>query len=200
MNATEKFYLPVFDGILEMFNSFTGHQQSPKTHAALQKTALTPIFQHPRVSNITKTGTGIIKTVTGCWRRTDGRMTTRRSSSSGNRHLSADRPTKRSVDLPVTGLAKSRNCHRIVVLGAPRVGKTNILRRFLGEEYEEHYVPTIEDFYTKLFHIGGEAYQIDLLDAAGERDFPAKRRLSILTGKDSGMHGENESLFYFISI
>uniref|UniRef100_A0A3Q3AL99 RASD family member 2a n=1 Tax=Kryptolebias marmoratus TaxID=37003 RepID=A0A3Q3AL99_KRYMA len=77
---------------------------------------------------------------------------------------------------------ETENCHRVVVLGAPRVGKTNILRRFLGEEYEEHYEPTVEDFYRKLFYIGGEAYQVDLLDAAQERGFPAKRRLSILTG------------------
>uniref|UniRef100_A0A3Q3IEV6 Uncharacterized protein n=1 Tax=Monopterus albus TaxID=43700 RepID=A0A3Q3IEV6_MONAL len=79
-------------------------------------------------------------------------------------------------------MCNPRNCHRIVVLGAPKVGKTNILRRFLGKEFEEHYEPTTEDFHRKLFYICGEAYQIDLLDAAGERDFPAKRRLSILTG------------------
>uniref|UniRef100_A0A3Q4B963 Uncharacterized protein n=1 Tax=Mola mola TaxID=94237 RepID=A0A3Q4B963_MOLML len=75
-----------------------------------------------------------------------------------------------------------RNCHRVVVLGAPKVGKTNILRRFLGREFEENYEPTTEDFHRKLFHIGGEAFQMDLLDAAGERNYPAKRRLSILTG------------------
>uniref|UniRef100_A0A3Q3SUJ8 RASD family member 2a n=1 Tax=Mastacembelus armatus TaxID=205130 RepID=A0A3Q3SUJ8_9TELE len=74
------------------------------------------------------------------------------------------------------------NCQRIVVLGAPKVGKTNILRRFLGNDFEEHYEPTTEEFHRKLFHICGEAYQLDLLDAASERDFPAKRRLSILTG------------------
>uniref|UniRef100_A0A672IRX0 RASD family member 2 n=1 Tax=Salarias fasciatus TaxID=181472 RepID=A0A672IRX0_SALFA len=78
--------------------------------------------------------------------------------------------------------SRPRNCHRIVVLGAPRVGKTNILRRFLGKEFEEDYEPTTEDFHRKLFHVGGETFQIDLLDAASERDFPAKRRLTILTG------------------
>ncbi|KAM6904716.1 GTP-binding protein Rhes [Xenentodon cancila] len=182
MNATEKFYLPV-DGILEMLNSLTEHLQPPSAHAALQSTSLTPpLFQHAKVSNISKTGVGIIKTVKGCWRRPNRRVVARRSSSSGNRLLSTDLLSKKSVDLPEMGLAKPRNCHRIVVLGAPRVGKSNILRRFLGEEYEEHYEPTIEDFYTKLYHIGGEAYQIDLLDAAAEREFPAKRRLSILTG------------------
>uniref|UniRef100_A0A669B245 RASD family member 2a n=1 Tax=Oreochromis niloticus TaxID=8128 RepID=A0A669B245_ORENI len=147
MNTTEKFYLPV-DGILEMLNSLTGHQQSSITHPDLQSTSLGPV----------------------------------RSSSSGNRQVSADRLPKRSVDLLELRLTKPRNCHRIVVLGAPRVGKTNILRRFMGKDFEESYEPTIEDFHRKLFHIGGEAYQVDLLDAASERDFPAKRRLSILTG------------------
>ncbi|KAM4530037.1 GTP-binding protein Rhes [Odontesthes bonariensis] len=173
MNTTEKFYLPV-DGILELFHSFTGHHQTRTAPPAL------PIFQ--QVPNISKTGMGFIKTVKGCWRPQDKRVVARRSSSSGNRHVSTDRLRKRSADLPKLGQTKPTNCRRIVVLGAPKSGKTNILRRFLGEEFEENYEPTVEDFYRKLFHIEGEAYQVDLLDAASERDFPAKRRLSILTG------------------
>uniref|UniRef100_A0A3B3VGP8 Si:dkey-27j5.5 n=1 Tax=Poecilia latipinna TaxID=48699 RepID=A0A3B3VGP8_9TELE len=74
------------------------------------------------------------------------------------------------------------NCKRIVVLGAPRVGKTAILRRYLRDGFVEEYSPTSEDFLRKLFCIRGETYQIDILDASRERDFPAKRRLSILTG------------------
>ncbi|XP_077427240.1 GTP-binding protein Rhes [Vanacampus margaritifer] len=77
---------------------------------------------------------------------------------------------------------KPQNCKRIVVLGAPRVGKTSILRRYLRDGFVEAYQPTSEDFLRKLFRIRGETYQIDILDASGERDFPAKRRLSILTG------------------
>ncbi|XP_060716538.1 GTP-binding protein Rhes [Tachysurus vachellii] len=77
---------------------------------------------------------------------------------------------------------KPQNCRRLVVLGAPRVGKTAILRRFLRDGFNEQYEPTREDFHRKVYSIRGETYQIDILDAAGERDFPAKRRLSILTG------------------
>uniref|UniRef100_UPI0037E74DF5 GTP-binding protein Rhes n=1 Tax=Semicossyphus pulcher TaxID=241346 RepID=UPI0037E74DF5 len=182
MNTTEKFYLPV-DGIFEMFNSLTGlHHQSSITHAVLQSAAHTPVTQHSKVSNISKAGMGIIKTVRGHWRQQGSRVVTSRSSSSGNRQVSTDRLPKRSVDLLELGLTKPRNCHRIVVLGAPKVGKTNIIQRFLGQEFEEEYEPTIEDFHRKLFHINGEAYQVDLLDATSERNFPAKRRLSILTG------------------
>uniref|UniRef100_A0A4W5JKH4 Si:dkey-27j5.5 n=1 Tax=Hucho hucho TaxID=62062 RepID=A0A4W5JKH4_9TELE len=75
-----------------------------------------------------------------------------------------------------------QNCKRIVVLGAPRVGKTSILRRYLWDGFTEEYQPTSEDFLRKMFHIRGETYQIDVLDASGERSYPAKRRLSILTG------------------
>ncbi|XP_054464175.1 GTP-binding protein Rhes [Anoplopoma fimbria] len=182
VNATEKIYLPV-GGILEMFNSLTGHHEPDITQSVLQRAPLTPVPQHPRVSNISKTSMGIIKTVKGRLKQQDQKVASpSRSSSSGNRQVSTDRLPKRSVDLLELGLAKRRNCLRIVVLGAPKVGKTNILRGFLGKDFEEHYEPTTEDFHRKLFHIGGEAYQIDLLDAASERDFPAKRRLSILTG------------------
>uniref|UniRef100_A0A3Q3LVY0 Si:dkey-27j5.5 n=1 Tax=Mastacembelus armatus TaxID=205130 RepID=A0A3Q3LVY0_9TELE len=79
-------------------------------------------------------------------------------------------------------LRHPQNCKRIVVLGAPRVGKTSILRRYLRDGFVEEYNPTSEDFLRKLFRIRGETYQIDILDASRERDFPAKRRLSILTG------------------
>lgn len=168
MNATEKLYLPV-DGILEMFSTLC-QPGIPVLQSAPQT---------PKVSNISKAGMGIIKTVKGRWRQQDKKVAASRSSSS----VSTDRLPKRSVDLLELGLTKPRNCHRVVVLGAPKVGKTNILHRFLGQEFEEDYEPTSEDFHRKLFHIGGEAYQVDLLDAASERDFPAKRRLSILTGE-----------------
>lgn len=175
MNATKKFYLPV-DGIFDMFTSLTA--PSAVTHPTAQS-AVAP-QQHPKAPNFSETGMGIIRMVKESWRQP---VAHRSSSSSTGRQLSTERQAKRSVDLLELGLAKPKNCHRIVVLGAARVGKTNILQRFLGNEFEENYAPTTEDFHRKLFHIGGEAYQVDLLDAASERNFPAKRRLSILTGE-----------------
>lgn len=168
MNTTEKFYLSV-DGIFKMLNSLTG--QSPITHAVAQSV----VPQHAIVSSISKTGMGVVRTVKVNWRQQE--KTTDRSSAS------TDRLPKRSVDLLELGLAKPRNCRRVVVLGAPKVGKTNILQRFLGGEFQESYEPTTEDFHRKVFYIRGQAYQIDLLDAPSERSFPAKRRLSILRGK-----------------
>lgn len=167
MNTTEKFYLSV-DGIFKMLNPLTG--QSPLTHPAAQSA----VPQHAVVSSKSKTGTGVVRAVKVNWRQQE--KPADRSSAS------TERLAKRSVDLLELGLAKPRNCHRVVVLGAPKVGKTNILQRFLGGEFEESYEPTTEDFHRKLFHIKGRAYQMDLLEASGERNFPAKRRLSILTG------------------
>ncbi|XP_076000416.1 GTP-binding protein Rhes [Genypterus blacodes] len=153
MNTTEKFYLPV-DGITDTFSSHTAHRHTRMTLKGLQNASKSP----------------------------EKSVAERRSLSSGNRHSSSDLLPRRSVDQLEMSLTKPRNCHRIVVLGAPKVGKTNILQRFLGRDFEEHYEPTTEDFHRKMFYIRGEAYQVDLLDAAKERDFPAKRRLSILTG------------------
>ncbi|KAG7491343.1 hypothetical protein MATL_G00002780 [Megalops atlanticus] len=157
-----------------------------------------------KVSTISKAGMGILKMATSHWRLQEKKARVVRSSSAGNRHPSDRFPCKRS---PLDQLAalvlhgqtcpsplvqepgqdklcstKPQNCRRIVVLGAPRVGKTSILRRFLRDGFEEQYEPTSEDFHRKLYHIRGETYQIDILDASGERAFPAKRRLSILTG------------------
>ncbi|KAJ8371810.1 hypothetical protein AAFF_G00299880 [Aldrovandia affinis] len=160
-----------------------------------------------KVSTISKAGMGILKMATSHWRLQEKKALVVRSSSTGNRHPASDRfPCKRSpldqlAALVLHGHAatcsspqvqepgrekmcptKPQNCRRVVVLGAPRVGKTSILRRFLRDGFEEQYQPTSEDFHRKLYQIRGQTYQIDILDASGERAFPAKRRLSILTG------------------
>ncbi|KAJ8384704.1 hypothetical protein AAFF_G00199100 [Aldrovandia affinis] len=157
-----------------------------------------------KVSAISKAGVGIIKRVTARWRHQEKKTRVARSSSNGNGnpHRSADRflCTRHPLD-PLAALVlhgqaspsplergdkpratKPQNCRRIVVLGAPRAGKTSILRRYLRDGFTEQYEPTSEDFHRKLYQIRGETYQIDILDASEERGFPAKRRLSILTG------------------
>ncbi len=136
------------------------------------------------------------------WTHTESKARVVRSSSTGKRPSSSERKPRRSLyPLSASELHKTKHmryeikndelisvkpshCRRIVVLGAPRVGKTAIIRRFLGDDgFEEQYEPTTEDFHSKLYHIRGERYQLDILDASKERDFPAKRRLSILTGQ-----------------
>ncbi|KAL0993455.1 hypothetical protein UPYG_G00108150 [Umbra pygmaea] len=76
----------------------------------------------------------------------------------------------------------AKNCHRMVILGSKKVGKTAIISRFLNGKVEEQYTPTIEDFHRKFYSIRGDVYQLDILDTSGNHPFPAIRRLSILTG------------------
>ncbi|XP_054460297.1 dexamethasone-induced Ras-related protein 1 [Anoplopoma fimbria] len=142
-----------------------------------------------------KTGLGILKVASSQWKQD-------KKTRSGVRPLStanSSHPCKKSTLDHLAALVlhgqirqqhigeeqaktKPQNCKRIVVLGAPRVGKTSILRRYFRDGFVEDYSPTSEDFLRKLFRIRGETYQIDVLDASRERAFPAKRRLSILTG------------------
>ncbi|KAM7008723.1 GTP-binding protein Rhes [Tautogolabrus adspersus] len=156
--------------------------------------------QHLSSSGI-KAGLGILKVATSQWKqdkKTRSGSAIRQLSSPNISHPCKRSPLDQLAALVLHGQTRQRqigqerqdplcstkpgNCKRIVVLGAPRVGKTSILRRYLRDGFVEDYNPTSEDFLRKLFRIRGETYQIDILDASRERDFPAKRRLSILTG------------------
>ncbi len=149
-----------------------------------------------------KAGLGLLKVVTSQWKqekKTCFGAAIRQLSTSNSIHPCKRSPLDQLAALVLHGHTRQRqigqehrqdhvcstkpqNCKRIVVLGAPRVGKTSILRRYLLDGFVDEYSPTSEDFLRKLFRIRGETYQIDILDASRERDFPAKRRLSILTG------------------
>uniref|UniRef100_A0A8C2BX13 Si:dkey-27j5.5 n=1 Tax=Cyprinus carpio TaxID=7962 RepID=A0A8C2BX13_CYPCA len=182
--------------------------QSVKVAAALQSRTL-PAASSPsvllayknatgfKVSTLSKAGIGILKLATTQLKQQEKKTRVVRTSSLGKAHpasVEKKSPLDQLTALVLHGHArlqplaieshatKPQNCRRIVVLGAPRVGKTSILRRFLRDGFEERYEPTSEDFHRKLYQIRGETYQIDILDASGERSFPAKRRLSILTG------------------
>ena len=94
-------------------------------------------------------------------------------------------PAARPGPLPLMAEAEStppQNCHRLVILGSAKVGKTSIVSRFLCNKYDEKYTPTIEDFHRKIYRIKGETYRLDILDTSGNHPFPAMRRLSLITG------------------
>ncbi|XP_014235545.1 ras-like protein RAS2 isoform X1 [Trichogramma pretiosum] len=70
---------------------------------------------------------------------------------------------------------------RLVVLGGASVGKTAIIRRLLGQGFSDKYRPTVDDLYSRECILGTLTLKVDLLDTAGDQQFPAMRRLSIAT-------------------
>jgi len=70
---------------------------------------------------------------------------------------------------------------RLVLLGGPKVGKSSIVKRFLFNTFAEKYKATVEDLYNKEYDFGSVTLKVDILDTAGDLQFPAMRRLSIAT-------------------
>jgi small GTP-binding protein len=71
--------------------------------------------------------------------------------------------------------------YRLVVLGSGKVGKSSIIRRLLKDDFVEGYRPTVEDLHCRDYDVGGSTIKVDILDTAGNLEFPAMRRLSIST-------------------
>ncbi|KHN83146.1 Dexamethasone-induced Ras-related protein 1 [Toxocara canis] len=71
---------------------------------------------------------------------------------------------------------------RLVVVGSAQAGKSAIVNRFLNNEFEERYIPTIENFHRKLYKIRGELFQLDIVDCSGNDPFPAARKLTYSSG------------------
>jgi small GTP-binding protein len=82
----------------------------------------------------------------------------------------------------VNNEAVLKNCYRMVIMGAPKVGKSSIVDWFLGQPFKDSYIPTIEDFHRKIFKIKGDMYRMDILDTSGNDPFPAMKKLNIMTG------------------
>ncbi|OXA43592.1 GTP-binding protein Rhes [Folsomia candida] len=74
-----------------------------------------------------------------------------------------------------------KESERWSVRGGPKVGKSAIVKRFLFNTFQEKYKPTVEDLYSKEYDMGPITLKVDILDTAGDQEFPAMRRLSIAT-------------------
>lgn len=86
---------------------------------------------------------------------------------------------RRSKKPPVKTMLK------LVMLGACGVGKTNIVRRYIHNEFLQEHEPTIEDVYEKHFTIKRKKATIlfHIYDTAGSDQFPAMKRLAISKGE-----------------
>ena len=74
--------------------------------------------------------------------------------------------------------------HRVVMMGAARVGKSSIISQFLYEKYLARYKETIEELHRGEYELpDGASLTLDILDTSGSYEFPAMRELSILKSK-----------------
>ncbi|XP_023209611.1 ras-related protein Rap-1b-like protein [Centruroides sculpturatus] len=75
-----------------------------------------------------------------------------------------------------------RGQYRLVIMGAAKVGKTSIVKRFLYDEFNSEHKPTVEDVYREEYNLGNYGLVLDILDTSGSYEFPAMRDLAISTG------------------
>lgn len=69
---------------------------------------------------------------------------------------------------------------RIVFMGAAKVGKSSIIKRFLYNEFAAKHKRTVEEFYVADFKLSnGDSLTLEMVDTTGSYDFPAMRDLAI---------------------
>ncbi|XP_075969759.1 ras-related protein Rap-2b [Anticarsia gemmatalis] len=69
--------------------------------------------------------------------------------------------------------------HKIVVLGAAKVGKSSLITQFLYNSFSPKYKKTIEEMHHGDFNVSGVRLTLDILDTSGAYEFPAMRALSM---------------------
>lgn len=69
--------------------------------------------------------------------------------------------------------------HKVVVMGAAKVGKSSIISQFLYGTFSPKYKRTVEEMHLGEFNVAGVRLTLEILDTAGSFEFPAMRALSI---------------------
>lgn len=68
----------------------------------------------------------------------------------------------------------------IAVFGDKKVGKTSLIRRFVGQSFSRQHNPTVEDYYEEDIIRGTHrCRQLKILDTTGSYDFPVMRQIAI---------------------
>ncbi|KAK9685346.1 Ras family, partial [Popillia japonica] len=69
--------------------------------------------------------------------------------------------------------------HKIVMMGAAKVGKSSLITQFLYGTFSLKYKRTVEEMHHGQFNVAGVNLTLDILDTSGAYEFPAMRALSI---------------------
>lgn len=69
--------------------------------------------------------------------------------------------------------------HKIVMMGAAKVGKSSLISQFLYGAFSPKYKRTVEEMHHGNFNVAGVNLTLDILDTSGAYEFPAMRALSI---------------------
>ncbi|XP_014370350.1 ras-related protein Rap-2b [Papilio machaon] len=87
--------------------------------------------------------------------------------------------TERTEDTVASNLTNNAVRHKIVVLGAAKVGKSSLITQFLYGTFSFKYKRTIEEMHHGDFNVSGVRLTLDILDTSGAYEFPAMRTLSM---------------------
>ena len=68
---------------------------------------------------------------------------------------------------------------KVLVLGAARVGKTSLIKRLVGEDFNENQTPTLYDVYEKEIESEHGDFIFQFTDSGGSRSFPPMRQLEM---------------------
>ncbi|KAK0087422.1 hypothetical protein PV325_001019 [Microctonus aethiopoides] len=93
------------------------------------------------------------------------------TKSARNERLAESETDEKSTDVQTR--------HKIVVMGAAKVGKSAIINQFLYNTFLPKYKRTVEEMHRGDFNVSGIQLTLDILDTSGSYDFPAMRELSI---------------------
>ncbi|XP_050515404.1 ras-related protein Rap-2b isoform X2 [Diabrotica virgifera virgifera] len=103
----------------------------------------------------------------------------RHHSSRSQKSEDAESPDKND-HVGTGGVAATCNVrHKIVVMGAAKVGKSSIITQFLYGTFSSKYKRTVEEMHHGEFNVAGVHLTLDILDTSGAYEFPAMRALSI---------------------
>lgn len=74
------------------------------------------------------------------------------------------------------------NAIKIVVMGQGGVGKTAMVLRFTTGDFNEQYMPTIGDMYTKDVEVNGAPRHVEIDDTAGQEAYADLKKEKMSTG------------------